>query len=134
MAVTQKRSVSVSEGFFFSAVSFPLRRLGRLCGAFPFARRSSRGLLDDAVTDFILTHTAVECVCGHIHSTHAEGNVLDVYSIDPFTGAGTESDGGEVNLPQTGYSVVYNYIMLAAAAMVLFGIYAMAKSRKREEE
>jgi len=40
--------------------------------------------------------------------TDAEGNVLDVYSIDPFTGVGTESDGGEVNLPQTGYSVVYS--------------------------
>ena len=66
--------------------------------------------------------------------TDAEGNVLNVYSIDPFTGAGTESDGGEVNLPQTGYSVVYNYIMLAAAAMVLFGIYAMAKSKRRDEE
>ena len=62
--------------------------------------------------------------------TDAEGNVLDVYNIDPFTGVGSESDGGEVNLPQTGYSVVYNYIMFAAAAMVLFGIYAMAKSRK----
>ena len=38
---SRKRSVSVSEGFFFSAVSFPLRRLGRCCGAFPFAGRSS---------------------------------------------------------------------------------------------
>ena len=42
-------------------------------------------------------------------------------------------DGLEENLPQTGYSVVYNYIMLAAAAMVLFGIYAMAKSRKEQD-
>ena len=66
--------------------------------------------------------------------TDAEGNVLDVYTIDPTTGTGTESDGGEINLPQTGYSVVYNYIMLAAAAMVFFGIFAMAKSRKRDEE
>ena len=66
--------------------------------------------------------------------TDAEGNVLDVYTIDPTTGTGTDSDGGEVNLPQTGYSVVYNYIMLAAAAMVFFGIFAMAKSRKRDEE
>ena len=66
--------------------------------------------------------------------TDAEGNVLDVYTIDPITGTGTDSDGGDVNLPQTGYSVVYNYIMLAAAAMVLFGIFAMAKSRKRNEE
>ena len=66
--------------------------------------------------------------------TDAEGNILDVYNIDPFTGVGTESDGDEVNLPQTGYSVVYNYIMLAAAAMVLFGIYAMVKSRRKDEE
>ena len=66
--------------------------------------------------------------------TDAEGNVLDVYTIDPTTGTGTDSDGGDVNLPQTGYSVVYNYIMLAAAAMVFFGIFAMAKSRKRNEE
>jgi LPXTG-motif cell wall-anchored protein len=66
--------------------------------------------------------------------TDAEGNVLDIYNIDPFTGVGTESNGGEVNLPQTGYSVIYNYIMLAAAAMMIFGIYAMAKSRKRDEE
>ena len=58
------------ERAFFSAVSFPLRRLGRLCEAFPFARRSSRGLLGDTVTEFILTHTAVECVCRHIHSPH----------------------------------------------------------------
>ena len=64
----------------------------------------------------------------------AEGIILDVYTIDPVTGIGTEADGTEVNLPQTGISVVYNYIMLAAAAMVLFGIYAMAKSRKRDEE
>ena len=38
--------------------------------AFPFARRSSRDLLGDAVTEFILTHTAVKDVCRHIHSLH----------------------------------------------------------------
>ncbi len=66
--------------------------------------------------------------------TDAEGNVLDVYNIDPFTGVGTESDGGEVNLPQTGYAVSFNFIMFAAAAMVLFGIYAMAQSRRKDEK
>ena len=69
-ASSRKRSVSVSESFFFSAVSFQLRRLGRCCGAFPFARRSSRGRLGDAVTEFVLTHTAVKGICRHIHSPH----------------------------------------------------------------
>jgi len=44
----------------------------------------------------------------------------------------TETTTGS-DLPQTGFSVIYNYIMLAAAAMVLFGAYAMAKSRRDEE-
>ncbi len=57
-----------------------------------------------------------------ITQTDADGNVLDVYTIDPTTGVGTESDGGEVNLPQTGFSVVYNYIMLAAAVHVNAGV------------
>ncbi len=39
----------------------------------------------------------------------------------------------EANLPQTGYPAIYNYIMIAAAAMVLFGIYAIAKSKKETE-
>ena len=33
-------------------------------------------------------------------------------------------------LPETGYSVIYNYIILAAAAMVIFGIYAILKNRE----
>ena len=51
-------------------VSFPLCGGGRLCGAFPFACRSSRGLLGDTVTEFILPYTAVKGICRHIHSTH----------------------------------------------------------------
>ena len=61
----------------------------------------------------------------NLHSGYAE------QMTDLLTNA---MDGLEENLPQTGYSVVYSYIMLAAAAMVLFGIYTMAKSRKRDEE
>lgn len=33
-------------------------------------------------------------------------------------------------LPETGYSVIYNYIILAAAAMVIFGIYVILKNRE----
>ena len=59
--------------------------------------------------------------------------IIFATAIDPTTGTGTETDGGEVNLPQTGFSVVYNYIMLAAMAMVLFGIFAMVESRKEQD-
>ena len=52
------------------SVSFPLRNGGRCCGAFPFARRSSRGRLGNTVTDFILPDTAVKGICRHIHSPH----------------------------------------------------------------
>ncbi len=53
----------------------------------------------------------------------AEGNVLDVYTIDPNTGTGTESDGGEVNLPQTGYSkLCHTAVALAGCATVIGGV------------
>lgn len=53
----------------------------------------------------------------------AEGNILDVYTIDPNTGTGTESDGGEVNLPQTGYSKLYHTaVALAGCATVIGGV------------
>ncbi len=44
----------------------------------------------------------------------------------------TETTGSD--LPQTGYSDNYKYILLAAAALVLLGAYAMAKSRKPDEK
>ena len=34
-------------------------------------------------------------------------------------------------LPQTGYSSLYNYMMLLAAAITTFGGYVMAKARKK---
>ncbi len=40
----------------------------------------------------------------------------------------------EPELPQTGYSVIYHYIMLAAAAMVLFGIGIVVLSRRKEQD
>ena len=51
----------------------------------------------------------------------AEGNILDVYTIDPTTGTGTESDGGEVNLPQTGYSNWYHTTAALTACVTVIG-------------
>ena len=53
--------------------------------------------------------------------TDTDGNILDVYTIDPTTGTGTESDGGEVNLPQTGYSKWYHTVAAVAACMIGVG-------------
>lgn len=63
----------------------------------------------------------------------AEGNVLDVYNIDPFTGIGTEADGGDVNLPQTGYSNFYKVIVWFAILMTITGVAIVAYSRKESE-
>ena len=65
--------------------------------------------------------------------TDAEGSVLDVYNIDPFTGIGTEADGGDVNLPQTGYSNFYKVIVWFAILMTISGVAIVAYSRKESE-
>lgn len=65
--------------------------------------------------------------------TDADGSVLDVYNIDPFTGIGTEADGGDVNLPQTGYSNFYKVIVWFAILMTISGVAIVAYSRKESE-
>ena len=65
--------------------------------------------------------------------TDADGSVLDVYNIDPFTGIGTEADGGDVNLPQTGYSTFYKVIVWFAILMTITGVAIVAYSRKESE-
>ncbi len=69
----------------------------------------------NAEIEYIEEGTAV------ITLTDAEGNVLDVYTIDPTTGTGTASDGEEVNLPQTGYSKWYHTAAALAACMIGIG-------------
>ena len=60
-----------------------------------------------------------------------DGTVLDTYVIDPVTGKGTDSAGGEVNLPQTGYSNIYKVITGLAALMTLGGTAIILKTRKK---
>lgn len=60
------------------------------------------------------------------------GEVLDVYVIDPETGKGTDSNDEEVNLPQTGNNSPANLIaFLSSVAMVLSGLFITFKSGKR---
>ena len=66
-------------------------------------------------------------------------NVLDVYTIDPKTGMGTNSVGEEVDLPQTGNNSMKNWLY-AFGSMFMIGLGAIAvKSsgfirRKKDEQ
>lgn len=66
------------------------------------------------------------------------GEVLDVYVIDPETWKGTDSNDEEVNLPQTGNNSPANLIaFLSSVTMVLSGLFIIFKSskiRKKEEK
>ena len=64
----------------------------------------------------------------------AGGNVLDTYTIDPETGIGTDSSGGEVNLPQTGMSGIYRAAAALAACMSIAGAGLVRRSRRDDRE
>ena len=65
------------------------------------------------------------------------GEVLDTYVFNPETGMGTDSKGGEVNLPQTGISSVKAIAPIAVAtAFMIIGASAYISSigrRKKDE-
>ena len=68
----------------------------------------------------------------------ADGNVVDVYTIDPKTGKGTDSANRDVNLPQTGnLSPTAALLMFGGSLIVMLGIIAMYYSgifRRKEED
>lgn len=71
--------------------------------------------------------------------TDSSENVLDVYVIDPETGIGTDAEGNEVNLPQTGNNSLKNVLIAVGACMMTaFGFCALGYSgiirRKKDEQ
>ena len=66
--------------------------------------------------------------------TDLNGNVLDVYTVDPKTGTGTDSS----NLPQTGNNSMANWFLCVGAAMFMaFGFGAVKASgvlKRKEDE
>ena len=70
--------------------------------------------------------------------TDENGNVLDVYTVDPKTGTGTDSSNVEVNLPQTGNNSMTNWLLCVGAAMFMaFGFGAVKASgvlKRKEDE
>ena len=69
--------------------------------------------------------------------TDENGNVLDVYTVDPKTGTGTDSSNAEVNLPQTGNNSMTNWLLCVDAAMFMalgFGAVKVSGVLKRKED
>ena len=70
--------------------------------------------------------------------TDENGNVLDVYTVDPKTGTGTDSSNAKVNLPQTGNNSMTNWLLCVGAAMFMaFGFGAVKASgvlKRKEDE
>ena len=53
--------------------------------------------------------------------TDDDDNVLDTYTVNPDTGVGTDAQGKEVNLPQTGMSGAHKAFAGLAALMTIAG-------------
>ena len=69
--------------------------------------------------------------------TDENGNILNVYTVDPKTGTGTDSSNTEVNLPQTGNNSVANWLLCVGAAMFMalgFGAVKASGVLKRKED
>lgn len=70
--------------------------------------------------------------------TDDEGNVLDVYTIDPLTGVGTDTEGETVDLPQTGNNSMKNWLIVFGALMLIgLGVVSVKASRvsfRRKDE
>lgn len=69
-----------------------------------------------------------------VYMLEAEENVVDNYTLDVKTGVGTDSQGNEVDLPQTGMSGLHKAVTGVAAIMLLAGSVLVKKSRKEDEE
>ena len=60
-------------------------------------------------------------------------------TIDPATGIGTENNGADVNLPQTGNNSMGTLMTVSGAALMAFvGLFIMVKSdvigKRKEDE
>ena len=66
--------------------------------------------------------------------TDKDDKVLDTYTVNPDTGVGTDAQGKEVNLPQTGMSGAHQAFAGLAALMTIAGFGLVKKSKKKDEE
>ncbi|MCR5600394.1 MAG: LPXTG cell wall anchor domain-containing protein [Ruminococcus sp.] len=69
-------------------------------------------------------------------SDYENGDLVDMYTVDVFTGKGTNSNGDYVELPQTGIGIT-PYMILAIGSVILIGagLFVIKRSgRKNAEE
>ena len=79
------------------------------------------------------SYAALQEVIEAVKATQNAENLPSDYAEQMTNLLDAAIEGLEENLPQTGCSVTYNYMMLAAAAMVLLGICAVVKSGKDQD-
>lgn len=64
--------------------------------------------------------------------TDEDGEVLDVYTVNPETATGTNMANEVVSLPQTGYSDIYKVLVGFATLMTVSGVTLIVKTREKE--
>lgn len=64
--------------------------------------------------------------------TDEDGEVLDVYTMNPETATGTNMANEVVSLPQTGYSDIYKIFVGLATLMTVSGVTLIVKTRKKD--
>lgn len=64
--------------------------------------------------------------------TDEDGEVLDVYTVNPETATGTNMANEVVSLPQTGYSDIYKVLVGLATLMTVGGVTLIVKTREKE--
>ena len=64
--------------------------------------------------------------------TDEDGEVLDVYTVNPETATGTNMANEVVSLPQTGYSDIYKVLVGLATLMTVGGVTLIVKTREKD--
>ena len=99
----------------------------------------NRSINDYAVKTGIVAADAVLSLDGNncvVELKDKDGNILDTYTVSPYTQTGVNSAGKEVNLPQTGnnnpnalLSVILGLLMSASG---FFALKSSGKTKKRK--
>ena len=92
--------------------------------------KTRTGVYPDSATATTLENGLVE-----IKLFDENGDLLEVYTVDPYTGVGLTNSGAGVELPQTGSNDPTDLaVALAALALMTAGGYMIFRSRRRSNE